>query len=66
MDSNSLVYPAVVVGVVVGLALVLYAEAAGAGDTVLLAGGVLVLAAMGLLTVVLARMDDEGEAVEHH
>lgn len=66
MAPNPLVYPAVIVGVVVGLVLVLYAEAAGAGTAYLLGGGSLVLVAMGVLTVVLARMDEDGDAADHH
>lgn len=64
MDANAAVYLAVVLGVVVGLAVLLVAEAAGAGTEYVVGGGVIVLAAMGLLTYALARLED-GEAVEH-
>lgn len=64
MAPNSLVWPAVILGVTVGLGLLLYAEAAGAGDVYLLAGGVLVIAAMALLTYVLSAMEG-GEPADH-
>jgi len=61
MASESSVFGLGIVGVVVGLAVLLYGAEA-AGTTVVAAGGLVVLAAVGLMTAYLAAMPEpEGE-----
>jgi hypothetical protein len=54
---NPAVYAAAVAAVVVGLALVLAAEGLGYGDAVLVGGGVVGLAGVGLLTLAVAKLE---------
>ena len=64
MASESSVFGLGILGVFVGLAILLYGAEA-AGNTVVAAGGVVVLAAIGLMTVYLAGMS-EPEGSEAH
>ena len=62
MASESTVFGLSVLGVIVGLAIVLYGEGA-AGTTVAVAGGVVVLAGIALMTVYIAGLPEpEGES----
>jgi hypothetical protein len=61
MASESSVFGLGVLGVVVGLAILLYGAEA-AGTTVVAAGGVVVLASVGLMTAYIAAMPEpDGE-----
>jgi len=54
-----------IVGVVVGLAILLVAEEFHLGDALVYGGGVVVLVAVGAMTVAIARIDaPEGEETE--
>lgn len=61
---NPVVYGAAVAAITVGLALVLAAEGLGYGDTVLVGGGVVALAGVGVLTAAVARLEDPHEGAE--
>lgn len=66
MSDNPLAFTVSVLGVVLGLALLLYAEAMGMSRTYVVAGGAVVIVAVGVLTVAIARLDEpEGEAGGH-
>lgn len=65
MENEGLVFGSAVVVVAVGLALLLYAEAAGTGDEVLLGGGVLLLLGIGLLAWGVMRLEEPDEAQGH-
>lgn len=54
MDSEALPYVAIMVGVALGTAVLLFGEAAG-NETLLLGGGVLALLSVGGLTGAIAR-----------
>lgn len=66
MRHEGLVFGSAVVGVAIGLALLLYAEAAGASDTVLLAGGVVLLAGMAILTGGVVLLEEPAEETGGH
>lgn len=61
---NGTVALASVLGTVVGIAVVLLATYLHLGNVVVAAGGVVVLAAMGVLTVAIAAYEDDG--VDEH
>lgn len=52
-------------GVVLGLVILLVAEAYHLGDALVYGGGVVALAAVGVLTVAIARIEGEEEEVGH-
>jgi uncharacterized protein YjlB len=60
MASDSSVFGLAVLGVVVGLAVLLFGAEEG-DNTIVSAGGVVVLAAVGLMTLRLSRMDAPAE-----
>jgi hypothetical protein len=57
MQREPLVFGLTVLGVVVGLAILLTAEATGAGETMIVLGGVIALAAVGGLTGLIGALD---------
>jgi high-affinity Fe2+/Pb2+ permease len=66
LARNPVVYAAAVVAITLGLALVLAAEGLGLGDAVLIGGGVVGLAGVGLLTVAVSRLEEPaGEHGSH-
>ena len=64
MASESTVFGLSVLGVVVGLAILLFG-AYTAGNTVVAAGGLVVLAAIGLMTAYIAGMSEPEDAGSH-
>ena len=57
MQREPLVFGLTVLGVVVGLAILLTAEATGAGETMIVLGGVIALAAVGGLNGLIGALD---------
>jgi hypothetical protein len=55
-----------VVGVVVGLAILLVAEYLHLGDALVYGGGAVALAAVGVMTVAIARLEGEEEHGHDH
>lgn len=58
MERGTSVYAALILAIVVGLAIVVYAEATTGNTTVVLAGGVISLAAVGVLAAIIARLPE--------
>ena len=54
MASDALSFSAIIAGVVIGTAVLLFGEAAGS-DAILLSGGILVLLSVGGLTTAITR-----------
>jgi len=57
MQREPLVFGLTVLGVVVGLAILLAAEATDAGETMIVLGGVIALVAVGGLTGLVGALD---------
>lgn len=66
MRHEGLVFGSAVAGVAIGLALLLYAEASGAGYDVLFAGGVILLLGMGILTGGVILLEEPAEETGGH
>ena len=57
MQREPLVFGLTVIGVVVGLAILLVAEATDAGETMIVLGGLIALVAVGGLTGLVGALD---------
>lgn len=67
MAESSSVYAALIVGIAVGLALIVYAEATGGEMKMVLvgAGGTLGLLCVAVLSLVIARLPEPEHGEEH-